>query len=135
MVLGGDHHLAGFQIFDRLIGSPMAEFQFECPSTKGQPQKLVAQTDAEDRFFAHELTDRLNGIRNALRVARTIGQEDSVRLVGEDRLCRGGGRQDDDFTVPLPKRSEDIVFDSEVQNDHLRSQVESGRVRRRVLEN
>ena len=72
MVLGGDHYPAGLEVFDRLIGSPMAKFQFECPSTKGQALKLVAQTDAEDRFFAPQLTDRLNRIRHALWVARAI---------------------------------------------------------------
>jgi len=35
MVLGGDHHPTRFDFFDRLIGSPVAKFQLECPSTKG----------------------------------------------------------------------------------------------------
>ena len=72
MVLGSDHDPAGLDVFDRLIGSPVAKFQFECFSTKGQAQKLVTQADAEDRFFAHQLTDRLNRIRHALRVARAV---------------------------------------------------------------
>ena len=72
MVLGGNHYPTGLEVFDRLIGSPMTKFQFKCPSPKGQAQKLVAQTDAEDRFFAHQVTDRLNRIRHALWVARAI---------------------------------------------------------------
>ncbi len=35
MVLGSNHHSARLKVFDRLIGSPMAKFQFECPSSKG----------------------------------------------------------------------------------------------------
>ena len=72
MVLGRDHYPTGLEVFDRLIGSPMAKFQFECPSAKGQAQKLVAQADAKDRFLTHQLTDRLNRIRNALWIARAI---------------------------------------------------------------
>ena len=73
MVLGGDHHPAGFEVFDRLIGSPMAKFQFECPSTKGQAQKLVTQTDAKNRFFTNKLTNGLNGIWDTFGIPRPVG--------------------------------------------------------------
>ena len=114
MVLGGDHYPTGLEVFDRLIGSPMAKFQFECSSTKGQAQKLVTQADAKDRFLTHQLTDRINRIRNALWVARAIRQEDSIWMVGEDCLCRGRGRQNDHFTVPLPEGTEDVQLYSKV---------------------
>jgi len=51
MVLGGDHHPTGPDVFDGLIGPAMAEFQFEGPPPQGQPQELVTQTDAENRFL------------------------------------------------------------------------------------
>ena len=35
MILRGDHDPTGLEVLDRLIGPPMAEFQFERPSTKG----------------------------------------------------------------------------------------------------
>ena len=72
MVLGGDHDPTGLEVFDGLVGSPMAKFQFECLSTKGQAQKLMTQADTKDRCLTHQLTDRVNRIRNTFWVARAI---------------------------------------------------------------
>ena len=73
MVLGGDGHLTGLEIFDRLIGSPMSKLQFKCPPSECQPQKLVAQANPEDGFFSDKLADRFNDIWDSFRVTRPIG--------------------------------------------------------------
>ena len=53
VILSGDCHFAGAQIFDRLIRAAVAKFQFECRSAEREPENLVTKTDPEDRFFAH----------------------------------------------------------------------------------
>jgi hypothetical protein len=54
--------LPGGQVLDRLVGSPVAEFQFVGPPAQGQSQNLVAQTDAEDGQPAQQLFDRLDAV-------------------------------------------------------------------------
>jgi hypothetical protein len=72
VILGSDHDPSGPKIFDGLIGSSMAEFQLEGPSSHGEPQELVAQTDSEDRFLTDEMTDCLDDVGNTLWIARTV---------------------------------------------------------------
>jgi hypothetical protein len=38
MILGGDFHLAGDQVLDRLVGSPVAEFQLVCAPPRASPR-------------------------------------------------------------------------------------------------
>src|SRR5437773_6416595 len=53
VILCGDRHFAGAQIFDRLIRAAMAEFQLECRSAKSEPENLMTKTNPEDWFLAH----------------------------------------------------------------------------------
>ena len=53
VILRGDRHFAGAQIFDRLIRAAMAELQFECRSAKRESENLMAETNPEDWFLAH----------------------------------------------------------------------------------
>ena len=54
MILRRDRNFAGAEILDRLIPAAMPEFQFECLSAKGESENLMAETNAEDRFFADQ---------------------------------------------------------------------------------
>ena len=69
VVLGGDLHLAGNQILDRLVGATVSEFQFVGTPAQSQTQNLVAQTDAEDRQPAQQVFDGLDAIDDRFRVA------------------------------------------------------------------
>ena len=44
VILRGDRHFAGTQIFDRLIRAAMAKFQLECRSAEREPENLMAET-------------------------------------------------------------------------------------------
>ena len=48
VILGSDHDLTCFQIFDRLIGAPMTEFQLKRPSSERQSQELMAQATRKE---------------------------------------------------------------------------------------
>ena len=86
MILRGDHHLACSEIFHRLIGTSVSEFQFEGFSSESQSKELMPQTDTKDWFLSDQMANRLNGIGNCFGVAWPIRQNDSVRAIGKDRL-------------------------------------------------
>ena len=86
MILRGDHHLACSEIFDRLIGPSVSEFQFEGLPSESQSKELMPQTDPKDGFLSDQMVNRLNGIGNRFGVPWPIRQNDSVRSIGNDRL-------------------------------------------------
>ena len=49
VILGSDFNLPGFQILDRMVGTAMAEFEFESLATEGLAENLVAEADAKNR--------------------------------------------------------------------------------------
>ena len=51
VILAGDVDFSGRQIFDRMVGAAMAEFEFIGFAAERLPQQLMAQTDAEHRAF------------------------------------------------------------------------------------
>src|SRR5512136_2067646 len=86
MILRGNHHLACSEIFDRLIGPSMSEFQFEGFSSESQTKELMPQTDPKNWFLSDQVANHLNGIGNRFGVAWPIRQNDSVRPIGKDQL-------------------------------------------------
>ncbi len=48
MILASDFNLARIDIEDRLVGSAMSKFHFECLGTASQTQQLMSEADAED---------------------------------------------------------------------------------------
>ena len=88
VVLGGDLDLAGQQIFDRMIAAAVAELQLVSMQAISQRDHLVAQTDAEDRLLALELTDQINDLRHVFRIARPVGQEDADVYKRQDPCWR-----------------------------------------------
>jgi hypothetical protein len=53
VVLCRDRYFAAAQIFYRLVGAAVAEFQFECRSAKRESENLMTETNPEDWFLAH----------------------------------------------------------------------------------
>ena len=72
VILRSDGNFAAPQIFYRLIGPAMAEFQFERRPAEGKAKNLMAETYPEDRFFAQQIPDRGDGIIERPRISRPI---------------------------------------------------------------
>ena len=62
VILRGDHHLACSEIFHRLVGTSVSEFQFEGFSSEGQSKELMSQTDPKNWFLSDQMANCLNGI-------------------------------------------------------------------------
>src|SRR5260370_19404366 len=73
-----------------------------------QAQELMAQADAEDRFLAAQVANRLDAVTDRRRISRAIGKENAVRAMGEDLLCAGRSRHDRDPAAHLDQASEEI---------------------------
>src|SRR2546421_4152818 len=86
MVLRSDLDIAGQQILDRMVCPPMAELQLEGPSAERQSEKLVAQTNAEDRLLIDQQPETLDRVMNGGRISRSVREEDAVGIEGENVL-------------------------------------------------
>src|SRR6266498_3417677 len=72
VVLGGDLDLLRGQVHHRLIAAAVAEFELVRLAAKRQGQELMPEADAEDRLDADELPYGLDGVWDALGIARAV---------------------------------------------------------------
>jgi len=85
-----------------LVRAAMAEFEFEGFSTEGTGEDLVAEANAEERFFADELAGGFTGVIQGLGIAGAVREENAVGAKGEDFVGRGGGGEDGDIKPLTP---------------------------------
>ncbi len=69
VILRGDRNFAAPQIFHRLVPAAMPEFQFEGRSPEREAENLMAKTNSENRFLAHQIVHSLRA-RTAARLDR-----------------------------------------------------------------
>ena len=119
MVLGGDFDLAGLEILDRLVAAAVAEFEFVGLAAIGQAEDLVAQADAEDRFFTQQFSDVFYHAFDAGRIAGAIGEKDAVWIHGQNFGGAGGGRDDLHPATPFGQQSGLVVLEAEIEGHHL----------------
>ena len=73
VVLAGDEHLAGIDVFNRVVGTMVAKLHLSGFSTGSQGQQLVAQANAVHRLFhSQEFTNGGDGVIARLRIAGAI---------------------------------------------------------------
>ena len=117
VVLRGDGNPSAAEILDWLVSTAMPEFQFEGLPAKGVGKDLMAETNAEDRFFPNEFPDLGMDIVECFRVTGSVGQEDSIRIKFEDLAGGGASTHHLDFKTVLTELPQDVVFHSEVIGD------------------
>ena len=121
VVLAGDFDPAGFQVLHWMIGAAMAEVHLPGLGPERQSKDLVAQADAENRqarlqqFMqgGHRIDAR------GSRVARPVGEEYSIRRVGENLFGGGARRHHGDGTVQRGETAQNIPFGPKVDGHHL----------------
>src|ERR1043165_629659 len=92
MILRGDFHFARREIHDRLIAAMMAEFKLVSFAAEGKPHNLMAEANAEDRFFADQFFYIFLGVEYRVGITGAVGKKDSVRVEREDIFRRRRGR-------------------------------------------
>ena len=118
VVLRGNLHSIGALIEHGLIGAAMAELQFERLASKGKPQKLVAQANAEDRrrLLARQVCHGMDGVPKCGRVAGTVGKKNAVGSMRQDLVCRSGARHDCHPAADLHQTAQNVPFHSVIDS-------------------
>jgi len=119
MILRGDFHLAGEQVFDRVIRAVMPEFQLECFAAEGEAAKLVPKADAEDWNASSKLSDIFDGVGDGFGVARAIGEKDASRPHRKHVFGGSLGRNDGDVAMMVDKQAKNIELDAVIVSDHF----------------
>jgi hypothetical protein len=88
VVLGGDLHLPGQEVLDRLVRPSMAELHLVGRPADGPGEDLVTEADAEHRHLAQQRRHRAVGARHRRRVPGAVGQEHAVRPLRQHLLHR-----------------------------------------------
>src|SRR5260221_13230869 len=97
-----------------MIAAAVAELQLVGLSAEGQAEELMAEADTEDGNLPDEMTDVLLRIRDRRGIARTVGEQHTVVLPGQDfRRLRDRGK-DGDFAVCLRELAEAVPLVAEV---------------------
>src|SRR5260221_10986485 len=96
-----------------MIAAAVAELQLVGLSAEGQAEELMAEADTEDGNLPDEMADVLLCIRDRLGIARTVGEQHTVVLLGQDFIGMRGGGKDGDFAVLLRELAEDGALDAE----------------------
>lgn len=115
VVLRGDEYPAGVQIFDRVVGAPVAEAHLFRFGASRQRHQLMPQTDGKHgdagRIELFDLSDDGHIIR---RVARPVGEHDTVKLLGQYLYRRSVGGKHRDLAAPLLEAADHVFFYAEV---------------------
>ena len=101
-----------------MVGSVVSESQFERFAAQSQSKNLVPQTNAEDRFLADKVSDACYHVVHDFRVARAVGDKDSIGVKLQYLVARGGGGKHPDSGSGIHQQSQDVSFDSTIVNRH-----------------
>ncbi len=80
VVMRGDFDLAGYVVPYRVIAAVMAELELVGFAAEREATELVAEADAEDRYAAYHLPNRLHGIFDRLGIAGTVREKNAIGL-------------------------------------------------------
>src|SRR5437016_14505761 len=95
----------------------MSKLQFECRSAEREAEDLMAETNSEDWFLAHQIAERLVCVGERGRISWPVGQKDSVRILGQGLPGRGR-RGDNRHPKPfLAEQPQNILFDPVIVSD------------------
>src|SRR5215469_16271083 len=104
-----------------MIAAVVSEFQLECLSAQRDARELMPQADSENRLAAHQAANRVDRIRTWFRIAGAVRQEDSIRLQCEYIFRWSLRRNDGDFASLTAQLAQNVLLDSEVIGDHVKS--------------
>jgi hypothetical protein len=80
VILRRDRYLTAAQIFYGLVRAVMPKFQFVSRSAESESKNLMAETNPENRLFAHQIARCLVRIRQGCGISRSIGKKNAIRI-------------------------------------------------------
>ena len=79
----------------------------------------MTKTDAEHRFFAEQLSDRIYNPFNTFRVTRPVGEKNAVRIHIENSFGICCCRDNLHSAAFFLKNSDLVIFDTKIEGDDL----------------
>ena len=122
VILRRHRHPPGAHLAHGMIGAVVAKEQSAGAPARGQPQNLVAETDAHQRYLLlpDQRPRQLHQTRHALRIARPVGEQHAIGLdamhIGEGH----GMRRDDDLQPASRQTPGDVLLVAGVNQQHTR---------------
>src|SRR6266576_380339 len=77
----------------------------------------MAEADTEDRFLADQLLHVLLRVWHCVGIARTVGEEDAVRIHRQHVVRRRRSRNDCDPAACLGEIAQNVVLDAVIISD------------------
>ena len=97
----------------------IAEGKLDRLTAQGHTQKLVTETDTEDRFFADKFSDLCLYADQRLRITGAVTEEDTIRIHSQRFICRKIGRHDSHIAAGINQAAQNVVLDAEVLGHNL----------------
>ena len=127
MVLRGDFYFVGDLVEHRVIATAVAEFQLEGLAAESQAKNLMAEANAEDGSFTHQLADLSSLVLEGLGVSGAVGEEDAIRFEGENIFSTGASRHYGDVATNVGETPKDVALDAEIVGDHIEARSRAGK--------
>ena len=122
VVLTGDADAAGVQVFDRMVRAVVAELHLKSLGPAGQRHDLMTQANAEGRDAGfNQFAHRFNRVVASLRIARAVGQENTVRIELEHVSSRGLRRHHGNARAAFGDHAKDVLFHAKVIGDDMKA--------------
>jgi len=115
VVLGGDIDPPA-DVPDRLVCTPVSEFELVCIAAHCKRRDLVAHADAEDGELSKQIPDTPYRLFCLLRVARPVTHKERIRFAGKDPVGGHIVGKDKEVAFSFCKARDHILLDAEV--DH-----------------
>ena len=98
-----------------MVGAVVPERHLHGRSAAGECQELVTEADSEEgQTGVQKTANGLDGVRARLRVARPVGQEDTVRQKRKNDLSGRLGGHDGDPATAVGEHAQNVALDAEV---------------------
>ena len=97
----------------------MPELQLVRLAAQREAEQLVSQADAEDRLLADQLANVADLRDQRLRIARAVGEKDSVGIERQHVLRAGQRRHHGDPAPRMHQPPQNIVLDAVIVRDHV----------------
>jgi len=119
VILAGYFNPAGVEVLDGVVCSVVSEFQFVGFGAESEGEKLMSETNAENRNLAEQSVYGLNSVRDRRGVAGAVAEKYPVGFSCQHLLGRGVSGHHEDLAAVRTKQAQDILLDSEIKRNDL----------------
>ena len=110
-----------------MIAAPVTEFQFVCFCSICQGDDLMSKADTKHRPETDQGPDRTDRFGNIRGIARTVGNEYSIRIHGPDHVSGSVPRNDCHAAPQRVKAADNVPLHAAVDCRHMQLFIHGGK--------